>query len=66
MSYSAKEKNYIPKNNKLWKVILQMFHDLEMAGHPGELEIYNSVAENHWWPGLRSFVKNYVKGCGIC
>ena len=43
-----------------------MFHDHEMAGHPGELETYNSVAENYWWPGLRSFVRNYVKGCGIC
>src|SRR5271168_3060226 len=43
-----------------------MFHDHETAGHPGELETYNSVAEYYWWPGLRSFVKNYVKGCGIC
>jgi hypothetical protein len=22
--------------------------------------------ENYWWPGLRLFVKNYVKGCRIC
>jgi Integrase zinc binding domain/Chromo (CHRromatin Organisation MOdifier) domain/Integrase core domain len=37
-----------------------------MAGHPGELKTYNSVKQHYWWPGLRIFVKNYVKGCGIC
>jgi hypothetical protein len=61
-----KGKNYVPKDNELRRNILWMFHDYETAGHPGELETYNSVAENYWWPGLQSFVKNYVKGCGIC
>jgi Integrase zinc binding domain len=37
-----------------------------MVGHPGELETYNVVKQHYWWPGLRIFVKNYVKGCGIC
>src|ERR1700678_4130398 len=61
-----KGKIYVPKDDELRKDILRMFHDHETAGHPGELETYNSVAENYWWPGLRSFVKNYVRGCGIC
>ena len=56
-----KGKNYVPKNDELREDILRMFHDHETAGHPGELETYNSVAENYWWPGLRSFVKNYAE-----
>ena len=24
------------------------------------------VTQNYWWPGLRTFVKNYVQGCGTC
>ena len=48
-----KGKNYVPKDNELRRDILRMFHDHKMAGHPGELEMYNSVAENYWWPGLR-------------
>jgi hypothetical protein len=24
------------------------------------------VKQHYWWPGLRIFVKNYVKGCGTC
>ena len=43
-----------------------MFHDHEMAGHPGELETYNSIRQHYWWPGLRTYVKNYVQGCRIC
>ena len=37
-----------------------------MAGHPGELQMFNVVKEHHWWPGLQVFVKNYVQGCGTC
>ena len=43
-----------------------MFHDHETAGHPGELETFNSIRQHYWWPGLRTFVKNYGKGCGVC
>jgi Integrase zinc binding domain len=43
-----------------------MYHDHETAGHPGELETYNGIRQNYWWPGLWTFVKNYVQGCGIC
>ena len=45
---------------------MKLYHDHETAGHPGKLETYNSVQQQYWWPGLRMFVKNYVKGCGIC
>jgi RNase H-like domain found in reverse transcriptase/Integrase zinc binding domain len=61
-----KGKQYIPKDQELRRDILKLFHDHETAGHPGELETYNSVKQHYWWPGLRVFVKNYVKGCGIC
>jgi Integrase zinc binding domain len=43
-----------------------MYHDQKTAGHPGELETYNGIRQNYWWPGLWTFVKNYVQGCGIC
>ena len=61
-----KDKNYIPDDLDLRRDIVKMFHDHEMAGHPGELETYNSVKQHYWWPGMRTFVKRYVQGCGIC
>ena len=56
----------VPKDDELRWDILRMFHNHETAGHPGKVETYNSVVEHYWWPGLWSFVKNYMKGCGIC
>ena len=36
-------KNYIPKDEELCRDIAKMFHDHLTAGHPGELEMYNSI-----------------------
>ena len=43
-----------------------MFHDHETAWHPGELETYNAIRQHYWWPGLRTYVKNYVQECRVC
>jgi Integrase zinc binding domain len=61
-----KGKNCIPKDMELRRDIVKMYHDHKMAGHPGVLETYNGIRQNYWWPGLRTFVKNYVQGCGTC
>ena len=58
--------NYIPNDQELRRDIVKMFHDHETARHPGELETYNSVRQYYWWPGLWTFIKTYVQGCGIC
>ena len=61
-----KGKNYIYKDQELRQDVVKMYHDHETAGHPGELETYNSIQQHYWWPGLPMFVKNYVQGCGTC
>ena len=45
---------------------MKTFHDHETAGHSGEIGTYNAVRQHYWWPGLCTFVKNYVQGCGTC
>jgi Integrase zinc binding domain len=47
-----KGKNYIPKDLELRRDIVKMYHNHETAGHPGELETYNGIRQNYWWPGL--------------
>ena len=61
-----KGKNYIPRNLDLRREIVQTFHDHETAGHLGKLGTYNAIRQHYWWPGLRTFVKNYVQGCSTC
>ena len=45
---------------------VKSFHDHETAGHPGKIGTYNAVQQHYWWPGLRTFIKNYISGCGTC
>ena len=52
-----KGKNYNPNDLDLRQDIVKMFHDHEMAGHPGELETFNSVKQYYWWPGMQTSVK---------
>jgi len=61
-----KGRQYIPDELELRREIIKRFHDAVTAGHPGELETYNLVRESYWWPGLKTFVKNYVQGCFEC
>ena len=61
-----KGKNYIPRNDDLRRDITRLFHNHETAGHPRELETYNALRQHYWWPGLRTYVKNYVRGCSTC
>ena len=61
-----KGQNYVPDNLNLQHNVVKMLHDHETAGHPGEAETLVSVEQLFWWPGLRTFVRNYVKGCGVC
>ena len=61
-----KGKHYIPRNTELRRELVQSFHDPETAGHPGELGTYNAIQQHYWWPGLHTFVKNYVQGCSTC
>ena len=61
-----KGRNYIPQNTELWWDIVHSFHDHETAGHPREIGTYNAMWQNYRWPGLQTFIKNYVQGCDIC
>ena len=47
-----KGKNYIPKDQELQRDVVKMYHNHETAGHPGELETYNSTQQHYCWPGL--------------
>ena len=61
-----RDKCYVPKDIEIRREIVTRYHDAPTAGHPGELETYNALRTHYWWPGMRTFVKNYIKGCAFC
>lgn len=36
------------------------------TGHQGQITTILSVGREFWWPGMTTFVRNYVKGCIVC
>src|SRR6266567_2485743 len=50
----------------LRRQILKLKHDALSTGHPGVLETLLAVSKDYYWPGLRTFVRNYVAGCLEC
>jgi Integrase zinc binding domain len=50
----------------LQQSILHMYHDHQSTGHPRIFNTFASVAWEYWWPDMKCFVVQYVKGCVIC
>ena len=61
-----KDKCYVPNDLDLRRKILEKYHDAIPIGHPGQLRTQEIVQRDYWWPGLHTFVKNYVDGCATC
>ena len=51
---------------ELHRCLVAAHHNHAMAGHPGIQCMISLVSRRYWWPGLREFVRNYVKGCTTC
>ena len=56
----------IPPEDSLKREILRIYHDSIAAGHPGRDQTYENIAKWYWWPGMREWIAQYVKGCGPC
>ena len=56
----------IPPNEALKREILYHNHGKPTTGHPGRDQTIQRVAAHYWWPGLKEWVANYVKGCAPC
>jgi hypothetical protein len=59
-------KVYVPKDQELRREIIKEHHDSRLGGHSGRYKTTELVQQNYWWPGMTTFIKNYVDGCAIC
>jgi Integrase zinc binding domain/RNase H-like domain found in reverse transcriptase/Chromo (CHRromatin Organisation MOdifier) domain len=53
-------------NDNLKRGVLALFHDSATAGHPGISNTIAAITPYYWWPGMRDFITEYVKGCATC
>jgi transposase InsO family protein len=57
---------YIPKNQDLQQDIVRSYHEHIATGHPGRWKTYELVSRDFWWPGMSTFVRDFVDSCATC
>jgi len=54
-------------NNKELRVeIIQLHHNVPVAGHGGKWKTMELVMRNYWWLGVTKNIERYVERCDIC
>jgi len=53
-------------NDSLKRGVTSKFHDALSARHPGIAKTTTEICKYYWWPGIRDFVTEYIKGCATC
>ena len=48
-----------------WELMAQ-FHNSLTAGHPGRDNTLALVSQHYWWPGMNTWVEQYIAGCAHC
>jgi len=62
-----KERNiYVLKNRELRVEIIQLHHDVPVAGHGSKWKTTELVTRNYWWLGVMRDIGRYVEKCNMC
>jgi len=59
-------KIYVPKDEELRVKIIQLHHDVLVAGHGDQWKMVELVTKTYWWPGVMRDMGKYVEGCDLC
>jgi hypothetical protein len=63
---SPPERIVVPAITEVRRGILRLYHDHTSAGHPGRDETLQKVQQHYYWPRMKEWIADYVKGCSIC
>ena len=59
-------KVYVLKDEELRAEVIQLHHNVLVAGHGERWKTVELVTRNYWWPGVTRDVGKYVEGCDLC
>ncbi len=57
---------YVPRSPELRRELTRLYHESPATGHPGRWKTYEILTREYWWPGMSTFVKDFVDGCATC
>ena len=64
--YTKEGRLVVPSGLVLRQELMAQFHNSPTAGHPGRDNTLALVAQHYWWPGMTTWVEQYVVGCALC
>ena len=57
---------YVPEADDLRLRILKYKHDHPLSGHFSQNRTLELIRRKYTWPGIRTYVKDYIKSCTAC
>jgi len=57
---------YVPDLDDLHLRVLWYRHDHPLAGHFGQNQTLELIRHEYTWPGLQTFIKDYIRSCTSC
>ena len=57
---------FIPEADDLRLCVLRFKHDHPLSGHYGQSCTLDLIRREYTWPGVRTYVKDYIKSCMAC
>ena len=57
---------YIPETDDLRLCVLWYKHDHPLSGHFGQNRTLELIRHEYTWPGIHTYVKDYIKSCTAC
>jgi Integrase zinc binding domain len=56
----------IPPDQGLKRELMNIWHEGAINGHPGCDETIRCINREYFWPGTRTWITEYIKGCATC
>jgi Integrase zinc binding domain len=56
----------IPPDQGLKCELMNIWHEGSINSHPGRDEMIRRINKEYFWPGARTWITEYIKGCATC
>jgi RNase H-like domain found in reverse transcriptase/Reverse transcriptase (RNA-dependent DNA polymerase)/Integrase zinc binding domain/Chromo (CHRromatin Organisation MOdifier) domain len=56
----------IPPDQGLKRELMNIWHEGAVNGHPGRDETIRRINKEYFWPGAKTWITDYIKGCATC
>ena len=64
--YAKEGRLVVPSGLVLRWELMAQFHNTPTAGHPGRDNTLALISQHYWWPGMNTWIENYVAGYAHC